>query len=133
MQEKVFIVKGTPEQIDHVKRMFSEKLGMVNHVKLVIRCKIVLFLKILLFVFACYRILEEAPRMDRAVIMVRICLVAPVWVVFPILMEEVHGLVDLVVRSHFNNHGLILRKDKINTSRCRSILLQVNNFCCHRN
>lgn len=37
MQEKVFIVKGTPEQIDHVKRMFSEKLNMVNYMNVVNR------------------------------------------------------------------------------------------------
>lgn len=30
MQEKIFIIKGTPEQIDNAKRMFSDKLNMVN-------------------------------------------------------------------------------------------------------
>lgn len=30
MQEKIFIIKGTPEQIENAKRMFSEKLNMVN-------------------------------------------------------------------------------------------------------
>ena len=30
MQEKIFIIKGTPEQIENAKRMFSDKLNMVS-------------------------------------------------------------------------------------------------------
>lgn len=28
--EKIFIIRGNPEQVEHAKRIFSEKLGMVN-------------------------------------------------------------------------------------------------------
>lgn len=27
--EKIFIIRGNPEQVEHAKRIFSEKLGMV--------------------------------------------------------------------------------------------------------
>ena len=30
MSEKTFIIKGTPDQIEHAKRLFSEKLNMVS-------------------------------------------------------------------------------------------------------
>jgi len=28
--EKIFIIRGNPEQVEHAKRIFSEKLGMVR-------------------------------------------------------------------------------------------------------
>ena len=28
--EKIFIIRGNPEQVEHAKRIFSEKLGMVS-------------------------------------------------------------------------------------------------------
>ena len=31
--EKIFIIRGNPEQVEHAKRIFSEKLGMVSFLR----------------------------------------------------------------------------------------------------